>query len=646
MYWPDTNTGVDIEPARKPVASAVRKFFTEGGVGQAPTVPGGDWFNQVTNELLSVVSAADLEPSKTEDDQLLQAINVLANQSASSLRTKVQIKFNTISALTSATAPNVQNGDIATTSGYYAAGDGGGATYLYLSDSTATPDGFLVHNSAAGGRWLLVEKVSDIPAQVAGAVLDGVTDGRAALLAVLASNRSVMVTGIWRVSGAAIDLAPYVSSQQLKFGIQGDDPIGAQLLFDSGNGGLFSSTFFRGSCMKNIHIKNAAMDMTGVGFINNPGAEMMDWENVTFTGWHCGFSIHTWNSSFKNIASRSCYFPGALYGTSQKNGSFYALRCVYAWALGLAYTGGLTGSLALPGGGLALSYSELGAFAADECGPYMFGRCFNVNITSIGAERSIGPYIIDFSLYSPAASRQNIILKCLDVYVQDIPLSAGVLAIIGPIANAYGSFVIDTSNCYSDRNIPFISGDGRGLRIVKPGYNSSATKPMTSSDTNGFIIDEPLLIGSDYSQLPRVGYKQGRYDQVRKVKAFMSLPVAASARLVLRIQDTAVTGLEQGVFVCGKATFHPVHKGGNNAAREGGVAVFSVAADFAGGLASINLQKLGSLAGLTATNRLTGTVQELAFALPAAAAQYFCELEFWGNGKFSADNVTAYYVES
>lgn len=77
MYWPDTNTGVDIEPARKPVASLVRQYFSEGGVGQAPTVPGGDFFNQITNELLNVVTAAGLEPSKTEDDQLLQAIEKL-----------------------------------------------------------------------------------------------------------------------------------------------------------------------------------------------------------------------------------------------------------------------------------------------------------------------------------------------------------------------------------------------------------------------------------------------------------------------------------------------------------------------------------------------------------------------------------------
>ncbi|MDO2952550.1 hypothetical protein, partial [Aeromonas simiae] len=78
MYWPDTNTGVDIEPARKPVASLVRQYFTEGGAGQAPTVPGGDWFNQLTNELINLIAAAGISPSKSDDDQLLYAVQALS----------------------------------------------------------------------------------------------------------------------------------------------------------------------------------------------------------------------------------------------------------------------------------------------------------------------------------------------------------------------------------------------------------------------------------------------------------------------------------------------------------------------------------------------------------------------------------------
>lgn len=83
MYWPDRGSGVDVEPARRPVQSAIRQYFTEGGIGQPPTVPGGDWFNQITNEVLNVLAAAGIEPSKVDDDQLLNAIIFVSNSKSS-----------------------------------------------------------------------------------------------------------------------------------------------------------------------------------------------------------------------------------------------------------------------------------------------------------------------------------------------------------------------------------------------------------------------------------------------------------------------------------------------------------------------------------------------------------------------------------
>ncbi|MCF5726029.1 hypothetical protein K3H43_01320 [Aeromonas veronii] len=89
MFWPDRGSGVPVEPARRPVASAVRQYFTEGGAGQAPTVPGGDWFNQITNELLNVLAAAGIDPSKADDDQLLEAIQTIIATAESSLRAEL-----------------------------------------------------------------------------------------------------------------------------------------------------------------------------------------------------------------------------------------------------------------------------------------------------------------------------------------------------------------------------------------------------------------------------------------------------------------------------------------------------------------------------------------------------------------------------
>ena len=507
--------------------------------------------------------------------------------------------------------------------------------------SAATVDGFLVHNSASGGRWLLIDNRDRLPVQVAGAKVDGTTDDRTAFLAILASKRKVWLDGIMRISGAAIDLAAYITSQQLRFDLEGADPIGSVLLFDSGSGGIFSSTFFRGFSLKNVNIKNAATDKAGVGFSNDPGAEMVNWENVTFTGWRCGFNLHCWNSSTKNVASRGCYYAGAIYGTSQDDASLYAIRCNYAWALGCKYPGGLSGVMGLPSGGLAFSYATFKALAADECGPYMFGRCFNLKVSSMGAERGIGPYLVDLSLYSVATGRQNVAIECFDVYVQS---ADGVTAVFGPITNAYGSLKVENTHIFSDKNIPLFSGDGRGIITKNVRYNSSSAKKFTGNATDGLVIPEELILGSDYAQLQKVGYSQGGYDQVRKVKAMIAMPISATAKVVIRLQDTAVTGLAQGVFACGRASFFSVNAGGNNGAAAGGTAIFSMAGTSDSTLSSINLQKLGSLASLTAAPRTTGTVKELVLTLPTGS-QFFCELEFWCNGKFDTSRID-YYVES
>lgn len=77
MYWVDNGTGVMAPPTIPPVQSSVRQYFTEGGQGQQPTIPGGDWFNMVTDELISVLTAAEITPTKGKHNQLITAFNVI-----------------------------------------------------------------------------------------------------------------------------------------------------------------------------------------------------------------------------------------------------------------------------------------------------------------------------------------------------------------------------------------------------------------------------------------------------------------------------------------------------------------------------------------------------------------------------------------
>jgi len=82
MYWLDNDSGVTTPPAIPPVASATRKWFTEGGAGEQPSWPGGEWFNMMTDELLQVLTLGGIAPDKADHTQLAKAIQAIAFSAA------------------------------------------------------------------------------------------------------------------------------------------------------------------------------------------------------------------------------------------------------------------------------------------------------------------------------------------------------------------------------------------------------------------------------------------------------------------------------------------------------------------------------------------------------------------------------------
>ncbi|MDX7855156.1 hypothetical protein SJU92_03890 [Aeromonas caviae] len=203
MYWPDTNTGVDVEPTRKPVASAVRKFFTEGGVGQAPTVPGGDWFNQVTNELLNVLAAAGIDPSKTDDEQLLAAINVLIVNRFSGVDGASNIGSASYSEI------RLYSGNASQINCYGKNNVFDGCYGLFMkddSDTSSLDDDVMVIIDALGRRWKRQHAGPLLP-RFAGVVGDGIVDDYAACEALIAAfkQRGSSAPGGIDMGGDGID---------------------------------------------------------------------------------------------------------------------------------------------------------------------------------------------------------------------------------------------------------------------------------------------------------------------------------------------------------------------------------------------------------------------------------------------------------
>ncbi|MDU7778710.1 phage tail protein [Aeromonas caviae] len=78
MYWLDNDSGVTTPPAIPAVVSATRQYFTEGGGGVQPSIPGGEWFNMMTDEMLQVLTLAGIAPDKADHTQLAKAIQAIA----------------------------------------------------------------------------------------------------------------------------------------------------------------------------------------------------------------------------------------------------------------------------------------------------------------------------------------------------------------------------------------------------------------------------------------------------------------------------------------------------------------------------------------------------------------------------------------
>lgn len=84
MYPIDTPSASATLPAPKPVGTP--GHFTDGDprTGQQATIPGADWFNMTTQEMLNVLSAAGIAPDKNNRGQLAAAIAAMIAAGAGS----------------------------------------------------------------------------------------------------------------------------------------------------------------------------------------------------------------------------------------------------------------------------------------------------------------------------------------------------------------------------------------------------------------------------------------------------------------------------------------------------------------------------------------------------------------------------------
>jgi hypothetical protein len=79
MFQIDTSTAAAVEPT--PAPAGTPGYFTDGNpaTNTPATIVPADWFNQITDELLNVLSAAGITPSKSTRNQVATAISKLVS---------------------------------------------------------------------------------------------------------------------------------------------------------------------------------------------------------------------------------------------------------------------------------------------------------------------------------------------------------------------------------------------------------------------------------------------------------------------------------------------------------------------------------------------------------------------------------------
>lgn len=77
MYHVDNKTGVATMPDIPPSESTVPQWFTEGGPGEEPTIPGSTTWNIWQAELLNILAAAEVVPDKFKLNQIAESIGIL-----------------------------------------------------------------------------------------------------------------------------------------------------------------------------------------------------------------------------------------------------------------------------------------------------------------------------------------------------------------------------------------------------------------------------------------------------------------------------------------------------------------------------------------------------------------------------------------
>ncbi|KDW00965.1 phage tailspike protein [Escherichia coli] len=555
-------------------------------------------------------------------------------------------------------------------------GDTGGGLFVAdFTDSTSADDNGMVIVTVGGKRWKrdlqgkgyvtprMFGAWMDAPyidgstiqgtpypkaPSMGGVDLTGVTNDGLALNKAYLTKLPIFIDQPIYIGNTQIDISQF-RWEGITLNIKGDNPR-QSLIYTSGNGGFYMSSWGHNLHIENIGFRNADSEYTGCPLLlSGPSTTYgggKNWKLTNIDFYHYKFALPScpFVSVIQNIFMYDCTYGFAIWGTSTDVSAIWSSQCGVGYLWGAVIDRETYEPVKAPG---PLMYVAVNNIAADGCSlPHKFYGFRSLSIKGMGIEGINGTHALDFADYNEEDGQSVATVENISCWIQD-PSGATVTHFVELPANEQKgpvNFRFESGYVKAYKGISFLKNIAdptnkyqcRGFTF---GDKFIFVKNTTGSAISEFDVRGINYYGKYYGEHTGIGFRTGSdgvvlsakhqaknatYTQVLTEDATVLVPYGRNIDILISTigEEASYTG---GGFIAAELKIMPINQNGLGGTGEtGGVILVSVSAKDQATLASSNVWSnmiAGSknLTGITTSKYNNGSQTFLRVSFAAAA---------------------------
>ena len=554
-------------------------------------------------------------------------------------------------------------------------GDTGGGLFVAdFTDSTSADDNGMVIVTAGGKRWKrdlqgkgyvtprMFGAWMDAPyidgstiqgtpypkaPSMGGVDLTGITNDGLALNKAYLTKLPIFIDQPIYIGNTQIDISQF-RWEGITLNIKGDNPR-QSLIYTSGNGGFYMSSWGHNLHIENIGFRNTDSEYTGCPLLlSGPSTTYgggKNWKLTNIDFYHYKFALPScpFVSVIQNIFMYDCTYGFAIWGTSTDVSAIWSSQCGVGYLWGAVIDRETYEPVKAPG---PLMYVAANNIAADGCSlPHKFYGFRSLSIKGMGIEGINGTHALDFADYNEEDGQSVATVENISCWIQD-PSGATVTHFVELPANEQNgpvNFRFESGYVKAYKGISFLKNIAdptnqyqcRGFTF---GDKFIFVKNTTGSAISEFDVRGINYYGKYYGEHTGIGFRTGSdgvvlsakhqaknatYTQVLTEDATVLVPYGRNIDILISTigEEASYTG---GVFIAAELKIMPINQNGLGGTGEtGGVILVSVSAKDQATLASSNVWSnmiAGSknLTGITTSKYNNGSQTFLRVSFAAA----------------------------